>query len=221
MDVGSFQSLRFVFSNLNFTVWSFSPTAFFDPSSTTLMDAWHTETLSTWFWRENNNHNQIGTHQRSNDNKTQPRVHIESSFVEKKAIMPQQKQQKQQQQLTGIITPQELDILCVGPASSSSSSTRNAGSSSSSITGGGGGGSGAVVGLRHRGNQVYREMVHRNRELYYNNSSSEPDEQCTNISKSIVGAIRKRHGRFLQRDDTTNTWFDIGDPQAIENTTRT
>jgi hypothetical protein len=121
--------------------------------------------------------------------------------------MPQQKKQ----QLTGITTPQELDILCVGPSSSTrnGSASSTGGSSSSSVTGGGG--------LRHRGNQVYREMVHRNREYYSTCATSEQP----NISKSIVVAIRKRHGRFLQRDDKTNTWFDIGDPQAIEKTTRT
>jgi hypothetical protein len=106
--------------------------------------------------------------------------------------------QKKSQQLTGITTPQEVDILC--------------------------GSRGAVGGLRHRGNQVYRELVHRkNRELHTTSStsSSSSDEQQTNqISKSIVVAIRKRHGRFLQMDDATKTWFDIGDPQAIEKTTR-
>jgi hypothetical protein len=126
--------------------------------------------------------------------------------------MPSQQKQKQQQQLTGITTPQEVDILCFSSSSSAGLLSSRSGSGS--------------VGLRHRGNQVYREMVHRkNRELYFNNNNSSTtgssEQQQTNISKSIVVAIRKRHGRFLQMDDATNTWFDIGDPKAIEKTTRT
>jgi hypothetical protein len=42
----------------------------------------------------------------------------------------------------------------------------------------------------------------------------------TAISRSIVAAIRKTSGRFLERSKDLQPWYDIGDAKATEKTSR-
>lgn len=93
-----------------------------------------------------------------------------------------------QQPMSGITTPQDMDILC---------------------------GRGGTA-FRHRGNQIYRDLVNRNKGFY--STCAKPEKP--KISRSIVAAIRERHGRFLEKDNATDTWFDVGDKKAIEKTSR-
>mmetsp|Transcript_28872 Transcript_28872/g.44380 ORF Transcript_28872/g.44380 Transcript_28872/m.44380 type:complete len:474 (+) Transcript_28872:176-1597(+) len=70
--------------------------------------------------------------------------------------------------------------------------------------------------LRHPGNQTYRRLVSLNKGLYITCLKAEK----LKISKSIVAAIREQKGRFLERDSSDNTWYDIGDKKAMEKTSQ-
>mmetsp|Transcript_7793 Transcript_7793/g.8930 ORF Transcript_7793/g.8930 Transcript_7793/m.8930 type:complete len:445 (-) Transcript_7793:316-1650(-) len=70
--------------------------------------------------------------------------------------------------------------------------------------------------LRHPGNQTYRRLVHLNKGLYITCLKAEK----LKISRSIVAAIREQKGRFLERDTSKGTWFDIGDKKAMEKTSQ-
>jgi hypothetical protein len=43
----------------------------------------------------------------------------------------------------------------------------------------------------------------------------------SNIAKTIVKAVRKRHGRFLKKSDTSEVYFEIGDVKAKDKTSQT
>lgn len=61
-------------------------------------------------------------------------------------------------------------------------------------------------------------LVTANKELY----STLPRKRKALLSKSIVKAVRQQDppGRFLQRVEGTNTWWDIGDHKAYEKTSQ-
>lgn len=66
--------------------------------------------------------------------------------------------------------------------------------------------------LNHPGNQVYLNLVKRNKENY---ARCLLQSDKTKISRSIVLAIREQGGHFLKNNPDDNTWFDIGDAQAV------
>lgn len=70
----------------------------------------------------------------------------------------------------------------------------------------------------HVGNENFRVLVTRKKRDYLNSSKREKPL----VSKSIVDEIRGMHppGRFLQKNDSTNLWFDIGDQKAREKTSQ-
>lgn len=70
--------------------------------------------------------------------------------------------------------------------------------------------------LRHSGNQTYRRLVNLNKGLYITCLKTEK----LKISRSIVAAIREQNGRFLEKDASDETWYDIGDKKAIEKTSQ-
>lgn len=70
--------------------------------------------------------------------------------------------------------------------------------------------------LRHPGNQTYRRLVNLNKGLYITCLKTEK----LKISRSIVAAIREQKGRFLEKDNKKETWYDIGDKKAIEKTSQ-
>uniref|UniRef100_A0A7S2YNI3 DUF6824 domain-containing protein n=1 Tax=Entomoneis paludosa TaxID=265537 RepID=A0A7S2YNI3_9STRA len=70
--------------------------------------------------------------------------------------------------------------------------------------------------LRHPGNQTYRRLVNLNKGLYITCLKTEK----LKISRSIVAAIREQKGRFLEKDNKSNSWYDIGDKKAVEKTSQ-
>ncbi|GAX10433.1 hypothetical protein FisN_21Lh132 [Fistulifera solaris] len=70
----------------------------------------------------------------------------------------------------------------------------------------------------HVGNAHWRMLVAANKELYV----SLPKKQKMLLSKSIVNAVRSQNppGRFLQKDNKTNLWYDVGDQRAQEKTSQ-
>ena len=70
--------------------------------------------------------------------------------------------------------------------------------------------------LRHPGNQTYRRLVSLNKGLYVTCLKTEK----LKISRSIVAAIREQKGRFLEKDNVRNAWFDIGEKKAVEKTSQ-
>ena len=70
--------------------------------------------------------------------------------------------------------------------------------------------------LRHPGNQTYRRLVNLNKGLYITCLKTEK----LKISRSIVAAIREQKGRFLEKDNDSNVWYDIGDKKAVEKTSQ-
>eukprot|EP00542_Grammatophora_oceanica_P019554 CAMPEP_0194040386 /NCGR_PEP_ID=MMETSP0009_2-20130614/12409_1 /TAXON_ID=210454 /ORGANISM="Grammatophora oceanica, Strain CCMP 410" /LENGTH=659 /DNA_ID=CAMNT_0038683523 /DNA_START=47 /DNA_END=2026 /DNA_ORIENTATION=+ len=71
---------------------------------------------------------------------------------------------------------------------------------------------------RHKGNENFRSLVGCNKELYVTSTK----KQKMRISRSIVEAVRSLEppGRFLEKDQSNGTWFDIGDKKAIEKTSQ-
>jgi hypothetical protein len=70
--------------------------------------------------------------------------------------------------------------------------------------------------LRHPGNQTYRRLVSLNKGLYVTCLKTEK----LKISRSIVAAIREQNGRFLEKDNDRNAWYDIGEKKAVEKTSQ-
>ncbi|KAL9180825.1 hypothetical protein ACHAXT_011278 [Thalassiosira profunda] len=69
---------------------------------------------------------------------------------------------------------------------------------------------------RHPGNVKYRTLVFVNKGLY----AKCPRNDKMKISKGIVGAIRELGGRFLELDERTGIYRDIGDKKATEKTSQ-
>jgi len=70
--------------------------------------------------------------------------------------------------------------------------------------------------LRHSGNKKYRSLIRTSKPVYLVSSKGEK----TAISRSIVAAIRKISGRFLERSKDQESWYDIGDAKATEKTSQ-
>lgn len=70
----------------------------------------------------------------------------------------------------------------------------------------------------HPGNMQWRTLVAANKELYV----SLPKKQKMLLSQSIVNAVRSQDppGRFLGKDNKTETWHDVGDKRAQEKTSQ-
>lgn len=70
----------------------------------------------------------------------------------------------------------------------------------------------------HVGNELFRQMVNAKKCLYLHSSKRDKPS----VSKGIVQAIRSLDppGRFLQRDELTGLWYDIGDQKAREKTSQ-
>jgi hypothetical protein len=70
----------------------------------------------------------------------------------------------------------------------------------------------------HVGNELFRQMVNSKKCLYLHSSKRDKPS----VSKGIVQAIRNLNppGRFLQRDELTGMWYDIGDQKAREKTSQ-
>jgi len=69
---------------------------------------------------------------------------------------------------------------------------------------------------RHPGNMKYRTLVYLNKGLYA--KCPRPDK--SKISKGIVAAIRQVGGRFLEFDEASGVYNDIGDKKAYEKTSQ-
>lgn len=69
---------------------------------------------------------------------------------------------------------------------------------------------------RHPGNVKYRTLVFVNKGLY----AKCPRTDKIKISKGIVAAIREVGGRFLELDERSGTYRDIGDKKATEKTSQ-
>ena len=69
------------------------------------------------------------------------------------------------------------------------------------------------VSQNHRGNKAYRAVITENKVRYV--------ESCRHVKhlivRSIVDAVRLQipPGRFLEKDDDTGLWYDIGDRRAF------
>lgn len=70
----------------------------------------------------------------------------------------------------------------------------------------------------HNGNEKFRELVTQQKVLYLH--SSKRDKPF--VSRGIVRAVRAQNppGRFLQKDELTGLWYDIGDQKAREKTSQ-
>lgn len=69
---------------------------------------------------------------------------------------------------------------------------------------------------RHPGNEKYRALVHIMRSIY----AKCPNSDKSRISKSIVMAVRQTRGRFLELDERTGIYYDIGDKKACAKTSQ-
>lgn len=69
---------------------------------------------------------------------------------------------------------------------------------------------------RHPGNEKYRALVHIMRSMYAKCTNSDKSR----ISKSIVMAVRQTGGRFLELDERTGIYYDIGDKKACAKTSQ-
>ncbi|EJK56633.1 hypothetical protein THAOC_23441, partial [Thalassiosira oceanica] len=69
---------------------------------------------------------------------------------------------------------------------------------------------------RHEGNVKYRHLVYVNKGVY----AQCPRQDKVKISRGIVRAIRELGGRFLELDERTSVYSDIGDKKAIEKTSQ-
>ena len=68
------------------------------------------------------------------------------------------------------------------------------------------------------GNELFRQMVNQKKRLYLNSCKRDKPS----VSRGIVQSIRNLNppGRFLQRDEQTGLWYDIGDQKAREKTSQ-
>ena len=69
---------------------------------------------------------------------------------------------------------------------------------------------------RHPGNMKYRTLVYLNKGLY----AKCPRHDKSKISRGIVAAIRQVGGRFLELDEASGVYNDIGDKKAYEKTSQ-
>mmetsp|Transcript_31361 Transcript_31361/g.66563 ORF Transcript_31361/g.66563 Transcript_31361/m.66563 type:complete len:511 (-) Transcript_31361:203-1735(-) len=69
---------------------------------------------------------------------------------------------------------------------------------------------------RHPGNEKYRKLVFVNKGLY----AKCPKTDKIKISRGIVAAVRELGGRFLEMDERTQVYYDIGDKKATEKTSQ-
>ncbi|KAL3811799.1 hypothetical protein ACHAXA_000920 [Cyclostephanos tholiformis] len=69
---------------------------------------------------------------------------------------------------------------------------------------------------RHLGNVNYRKLVHVNKVLY----AKCPRADKMKISKGIVDAVRHMGGRFLELDERSGIYNDIGEKKAVEKTSQ-
>jgi len=69
---------------------------------------------------------------------------------------------------------------------------------------------------RLRGNEMYRELVSMNKRIYARCHKHDKRK----VSKGIVDAIRELGGRFLECDQKSRTYFDIGDKKASSKTSQ-
>lgn len=70
----------------------------------------------------------------------------------------------------------------------------------------------------HVGNSHWRMLVAANKQLYV----TLPKRQKMLLSRSIVNAVRSQNppGRFLQKDNKSELWYDVGDQRAQEKTSQ-
>lgn len=69
---------------------------------------------------------------------------------------------------------------------------------------------------RHPGNIKYRKMVFLNKIIY----AKCPKGDKKKVSRGIVDAVRELGGRFLELDERTNIYNDIGNKKATEKTSQ-
>jgi hypothetical protein len=69
---------------------------------------------------------------------------------------------------------------------------------------------------RHPGNEKYRELVSRNKGLY----ATCPRSDKAKISRAIVAAVRQFGGGFLELDERSGEYFDIGEKKAVAKTSQ-
>ncbi|KAL3817067.1 hypothetical protein ACHAXA_000117 [Cyclostephanos tholiformis] len=69
---------------------------------------------------------------------------------------------------------------------------------------------------RLSGNKTYRELVSANKRIYARCHKSDKGK----VTKGIVDAIREVGGRFLEYNDQTRTYHDIGDKRARKKTSQ-
>ena len=71
--------------------------------------------------------------------------------------------------------------------------------------------------LRHPGNVQYQNLIKERQPEYTTCAKAEK----LKISRSIVEHVRTEYrGRFLVRDSTTKSWYDIGEKKAVEKTSQ-
>jgi len=70
----------------------------------------------------------------------------------------------------------------------------------------------------HSGNEKFRALVNSKKVEYLHSIKREKPR----VSRGIVRAVRNQHppGRFLQKDEKTGLWYDIGDQKAQEKTSQ-
>lgn len=68
----------------------------------------------------------------------------------------------------------------------------------------------------HPGNRFFRSLISKFRVQYLRSRKIDKPH----ISRSVVGEIRSRKGRFLKKDEKTGVWCEIGDDLAREKTSQ-
>jgi len=70
----------------------------------------------------------------------------------------------------------------------------------------------------HAGNEKFRALVNSKKVEYLHSVKREKPR----VSRGIVRAVRNQHppGRFLQKDEKSGLWYDIGDQKAQEKTSQ-
>ena len=69
---------------------------------------------------------------------------------------------------------------------------------------------------RHRGNEIFRDLVAKARPGYLAARKKEKGE----IARRIVKEIRSRGGRWLKKDTATGAWQEVSDDVATKKTTQ-
>jgi len=68
----------------------------------------------------------------------------------------------------------------------------------------------------HPGNMFFRSLISKFRDQYLRSRKIDKPH----ISRSVVGEIRSRKGRFLKKNEKTGAWIEIGDDLAREKTSQ-